>query len=321
MRGGKTIGSLFVVCMAILLSGVSVQGFAAPDSPNEVSEYGWVSGSAVPERQESTLSAATPQFTASSVIVIDAATAAPLFTDNADIPLPPASTTKLMTALVTRRHYDLDQVITVGEEAFTQGTTMGLTIGEQITVRELLAGLLISSGNDAAFALANNHPKGYQGFITDMNAAATELGMTLTHFNNPSGLDESNHMTTARDLATLTREVMRDPVLKDLAGTKQVVVTDSTGQVQHALTHTHQLLGVEPGVIAGKTGTTPLAGEVLISYWQPSQEQPSLRPVVLVIMGSQDRYQDTLSLLHWSQDNYHWRKWSEISTLTKAYGQ
>jgi D-alanyl-D-alanine carboxypeptidase len=124
-------------------------------------------------------------------------------------------------------------------------------------------------------------------------------------------------MTTAKDLATLTREVMRDPVLKELAGTRQVVVTDSSGQIEHALMHTHQLLGVEPGIVAGKTGTTPLAGEVLISYWQPDSEKPKLKPMIIVIMGSQDRYTDTVSLLRWSQNNYHWRKWSEISTLTK----
>lgn len=319
MKHGKTLLSLFLVCIALLLSGISVKGAEQPVS--QVKQWGWVRGAAVPEMKEGSESIIQPVITATSAFVIDASTAAPLLDQNSTTPLSPASTTKLMTALVAREHFDLDESFIVGQEAFTQGTTMGLVIGEQITVRELLAGLLISSGNDAAFALANNHDKGYAGFIADMNTTASKLGMDLTHFNNPSGLDEPNHMTTARDLALLTREVMTDPVLKDVMSTRQKMVTDTTGRTQHALTHTHQLIGVEPGVIGGKTGTTPLAGEVLITYWEPQPDQKQLRPIILVLMNSQDRYFDTVTLLNWTKENYYWRKWSEVSTLTTQYGE
>jgi D-alanyl-D-alanine carboxypeptidase (penicillin-binding protein 5/6) len=251
--------------------------------------------------------ALSPIITAQAALVIDVPSGAWLYSQEPELLLRPASTTKLLTALVARQTLPLDQLITIKEEAFTQGTTMSLNLGETISVENLLAGLLIASGNDAAFALAQAHPQGYAGFVSDMNQVATELGLTASHFNNPSGLDEDNHWTTARDLSVLARAVMADPVLHHLAGLQNLTVTDATGQYSHALEHTHDLVGIEPGVRGLKTGTTPLAGEVLITEWEQSD-----RTILILVLNSQDRYQDTRNLMSWVMQEYEWVEEPEL---------
>jgi serine-type D-Ala-D-Ala carboxypeptidase (penicillin-binding protein 5/6) len=241
--------------------------------------------------------------TAESVMVIDVPSSSILLSKNTDRQTYPASTTKLMTALVARDLYQLDEHVEIKAEAFTQGTTVGFEIGEHVAVIDLLKGLLISSGNDAAFALANHHPQGYEGFVKGMNSLAKELHLNQAHFNNPSGLDEITHQITPRDLALIAKEVMKDPVLKDIVGTKMSQITDNSGEIKHQLSTTNDLLGVVPGVVGVKTGTTPLAGEVLVTDWQHEG-----REVIIVVMNSRDRYADTKAIINWLPKNYEWIK-------------
>jgi D-alanyl-D-alanine carboxypeptidase (penicillin-binding protein 5/6) len=238
---------------------------------------------------------------AQAVYVMDVASAAPLLIKEPMQPLFPASTTKLLTALTALKTYPLDHYLTVKEEAFTQGTTMHLELGEQISVRELLYGLLISSGNDAAFVLANNHPEGYDGFVIAMNQLAQELHLDHTTFTNPSGLDHPGHHTSARDLAILSREVMKEPLLQEIVGTKIYTTTGPLGELRHELVNTHALLGVVPGVKGVKTGTTEGAGQVLITQVERENHE-----VLIVIMGSQDRYGETRRIIEWIWQNYTW---------------
>lgn len=245
--------------------------------------------------------------TASSVYVSDEASGAILLSKNPDTRLYPASTTKIMTALVAREAYYLNQVMTVKEEALTQGNTMGLLPNEQISVNQLLQGLLIASGNDAAFVLANNYPEGYQGFVAAMNQKASELGLSHSYFTNPSGLDAPQHQMTARDLTILAREVFKDEYLAEIMDTTTLTVTNTTGQFSHPLSHTHELLYTDQTAIGGKTGTTEGAGQVLVTKFRRPDVSGQEREILVAVMGSLDRYGDTRKIIDWVMANYTWQ--------------
>jgi serine-type D-Ala-D-Ala carboxypeptidase (penicillin-binding protein 5/6) len=247
----------------------------------------------------------TSQFIATisahSALVLDIPSAAILVEKNSHEAVSPASTTKMLTALVARDQYQLDEVVTIKEAAFSVGHIVGFEIGEQLKVEDLLTSLLVSSGNDAAFALAAHHPQGYSGFIAAMNKKATALHLSHSSFRNPSGLDDLEHLSTARDLSIVARELMKDSLLAALVGTKQTVIHDVSGSKQHALYNTNELLHVEPGVVGIKTGTTELAKESLVT-----EVDRNGRQLLIVVLGSEDRYRDTRLLLRWVEQHYEW---------------
>ena len=157
---------------------------------------------------------------ARAAVVIDADTGETLFEQNADSRLPMASTTKIMTALVALGEGGLDRVYTVKKQyAAVEGSSMYLEEGERLTLRDTLYGLMLSSGNDAAAAVAGECG-GERAFVDKMNAKARELGLTDTRFENPSGLPSDGHYTTARELAKITAAALRDPVFRDIVSTK-----------------------------------------------------------------------------------------------------
>lgn len=239
---------------------------------------------------------------AESIYVSDEVSGAVLLSKNENQVRAPASTTKLMTALVARAEFDQTDVVTVKAEAFSEGNTMGLVLGEQITVESLLFGLLVASGNDAAFALANHHPLGYDGFVAKMNSLADVYHLDTSSFRNPSGLDQSDHQVTARDLTILAREAFKDPLLTQIMRTTRIKVTDITRQNEHYLTHTHSLIGREQGVEGGKTGTTFEAGEALVTKVTKNDH-----PIIITVLKSQDRYGDTTKIIDWVYANYAWQ--------------
>ncbi|MGD9129551.1 MAG: hypothetical protein PVJ09_03635 [Candidatus Woesebacteria bacterium] len=243
------------------------------------------------------------QLTAQSYLVIDLASSAILLEKEARSLRYPASTTKLMTALVAAKTYPDNRTLVVNKEAFTQGNTMGLRLKEQIAVKELLTGLLVASANDAAFVLASNHPLGYAGFVLEMNQMAEALHLENTRFTNPSGLDDQNHQSTAFDLAIISREFLKNTFLKELVEQKKIIVTDTTGRIKHYLYNTNDLLGSEEGVRGLKTGTTPWAGQVLITLLERDNHQ-----ILIVLMNSQDRYRETKEIIDWVFKNYHWEE-------------
>lgn len=244
--------------------------------------------------------------TAESYLVVDEASGSILLEKNSQQQLLPASTTKLMTALVARETYYLTQVLTVREEAFSEGNVVGLIPGETISVNQLLQALLIRSGNDAAFVLANNHPKGYEGFIAAMNQKAEQLGMTTAQFRNASGLDNYEQILTPRDLSLIAREVSKDPVLLEIMQTDLTEVTDTSGVLSRQVGSTHQLLYTDPTVIGGKTGTTEGAGQVLVTFFEREDAQGQKRRVQVVVMNSLDRYTDTNLLIDFVMNYYTW---------------
>jgi serine-type D-Ala-D-Ala carboxypeptidase (penicillin-binding protein 5/6) len=240
---------------------------------------------------------------ASALYIMDVESGAILFQENAQASRYPASTAKMMTALAARKTYSLDTVLTVKKEAFTTGTTAKLQLGEQLTVRELLHALLIPSGNDASFILANNHPLGYQGFVNEMNELAEKFHLDQTHFGNPSGLDAQSQTATARDLAILAKELMKDDVLRQIVSIKNYTVTDVTGKITHPVQNTQELLNSVDGVVGIKTGTTQFAGENLIT-----EVDRDGHSVIIVTLGSHDRFNETKQLIEWVFNNFEWKK-------------
>lgn len=239
---------------------------------------------------------------ATAVYVADTDSGSILLTKNPEELRFPASTTKLMTALVARKEYQLHDVATISAEVVnTDGTKVGLAVGEVQTVENLLKATLISSGNDAAMALALHHPSGLAGFLSEMNQTAHELHLNSTNYTNPAGLDDMTQQASARDLGILAREVMADPVLRSIVRTKYAFIQDQSGYRGHQLHSTHQLLGVVPGVVGIKTGTTQQAGQTLVT-----QLERDGRSITIVVMGSQDRYADTIAIIDWVFSRYIW---------------
>lgn len=213
----------------------------------------------------------------------------------------PASTTKMMTALVAREHYTLEEVLIVPLDIEKHGNGMGLEPAESIVVRDVLYGLLIPSGNDAAFTLAQNYPGGESAFVAKMNQKAQQLHLDSTHFDNPAGFDSENQSSSARDLVILARELLKDGFLQEVVSQAEKTVTDTTGVKVHQMNSTNRLLGVVEGVKGVKTGTTLLAGEVLVTQVERDGHQ-----IIIALLASKDRFSETSQIIDWVFSNYEW---------------
>jgi serine-type D-Ala-D-Ala carboxypeptidase (penicillin-binding protein 5/6) len=246
-------------------------------------------------------SAALASASATGVLIQDRQSGAVVFAKSANQLRYPASTAKMMTAIIARKLYDLDDVLTVREEAFAEGTAVGFEVGEQFKVRDLLAALLLHSGNDAAFVFANNTEGGYDQFVKMMNEEAQKLGLEDTTFVNPSGLDDESQQSTAADLAKLGEALLSDSFLAELVKTKRLTIRDTSGVFAHQLINRNELLEVIPGVFGIKTGTTESAGENLVTAVRRGD-----REFLIVLLGSQARYIETLQALHWIDDSLTW---------------
>jgi D-alanyl-D-alanine carboxypeptidase (penicillin-binding protein 5/6) len=255
-----------------------------------------------------------PILSAQGALAVDVDSGISLYEKDSDTKLLPASTTKIVTALVALDSYPLDQVITVGKLDVI-GQKMGLFSGEQITVENLLYGLLVYSANDAAEVLAQNYPGGYDVFITAMNAKAKELSMINSNFQNPTGLDGNNQITTAKDLVRVSEVAMRNPIFSKMVGTKSVTFSDVYGKVKFNLKNINQLLGVVPGVLGVKTGWTENARENLVTYLERDGQNGDTRKVMIAVLGSQDRFGETKELIDWIFSNYDWQEVSVPNSL------
>lgn len=200
-----------------------------------------------------------PTIQASAAAVVDGDTGQLIWGKNPHEPLPPASMTKMMTALVTlQQESDLNRVVTSQVDAARMpgDSVMGLHVGERLSLRALLFGLLVPSGDDAALVIASAVGGSQQHFVALMNQEATALGLTDTHFVNPHGLDAPGHLSSPYDMIVIARAAMRYPLFRQIVATRHVVIR---GRWTYDLTNTNYFLGRRPGVIGIKTGTTDLA--------------------------------------------------------------
>ncbi|MFV1965721.1 MAG: D-alanyl-D-alanine carboxypeptidase family protein [Pirellulaceae bacterium] len=262
--------------------------------------------------------AAPPLVTCKAWAVADGKTGNILFSSNADRTLDIASTTKIMTAYVvlTLAESDsqvLDEVVVFSERADgTIGSTAGVRTGERVSVRELLFGLLLPSGNDASVALAEQFgdrfplPAGEKDadplvrFVAQMNRTAKSLGMNNTTYRNPHGLTDPGHASTARDLITLTHAALRLGSFRHYVSTRQhgCALLGPGGCKRNVVwKNTNRLLARE-GYIGVKTGTTSAAGACLVSAGERGDD--TLIVVVLGSAVSQARYTDSRNLFRWA---------------------
>lgn len=242
-----------------------------------------------------------PLYSARAVLVKDLATSTILYQKDANIPLPIASTTKIMTALVASEYYKQNSVLTVGSSAATPGSKVGLNYGESLTFRALLYGMLLNSGNDAAYTLAENYPGKTLGFVSAMNKKAIEFNLTNTHFDNPAGFDSPNQYSSAEDLAKITEEALKNYQLVKIFATKETSIVSLNKNYTHQLLNLNKLLSSVRGVLGVKTGTTEGAKENLVTLVERSGHK-----VLLVILGSNDRFGETTRLIDWTYANFNW---------------
>ncbi len=238
---------------------------------------------------------------ATAVYAIDLSSMTVLYEKDSQKVLYPASTSKMMTALVALDTFNLDEELLVGKEATVSGNKLALKEGNSMTVQDLLAALLIFSANDSAYVLANHDELGLDNFVNKMNQKANDLGLTQTHFVNPAGFDDPGQTSTARDLTIIARELLRHQQLKELVAMQHQQISGPNWS--YDLYNSNQLLGQIQGVTGVKTGTTQLAGEVLVTLIERDGHQ-----ILITLMNSQDRYQDTSKLIAWILNNYEWKK-------------
>jgi D-alanyl-D-alanine carboxypeptidase len=233
-------------------------------------------------------------------IAVDVGSGTTLLEFNADEERPMASVTKLMTALVVRAHADLDDRVRISEAAAAVGEAeIGLVAGEVWSVRDLLAAVLVRSGNDAAHALAEHVGGSIAGFAEMMNEMAFGMGLEHSNFVNPHGLDDDDHYTSARDLTVIAEAVLADEVLAQLTRTGIIRFKPSPEGVSRIATNTNHLLNRYPGVIGLKTGYTGKAGRVLVSAAEIEGQT-----VVAVVMGSENHFKDTAAILDYVSQAY-----------------
>lgn len=229
----------------------------------------------------------------SAVLLMEASSGFLLYSQNENIRLPMASLTKIMTAYTVIQNADLNQTVTVGKESVgIEGSSMYLTLGQQLTVEQLLYGLMLASGNDAASALAVHVGGSIEGFADLMNEQAAQLGLRNSHFVNPSGLDEEDHYTTALDLAKLTAVALENEQFARIVSTSQYKIGNTV------LTNHNRLLRELNGCIGVKTGYTKACGRCLVS----AVERDGVRLICVTLNCSDDwNVHKTLYSQHFSR--------------------
>lgn len=234
---------------------------------------------------------------AHSALVYDLTDDEELFGKNSKNEVPMASLTKIMTAIVALENKREDDRYIVKKEDLVGENSMGLTPGEVLTLEELLYGLILPSGNDAAEVLASNFPGGRMAFIEAMNQKARSLGLTNTNFTNPSGLEgDGRQHTTAYDLLVITRfGISNFPLFREVVATVEKEIPGNSSHKYFYLYNETNLLTSYPGVKGVKTGYTPEAGLCLVTYLDYEGHE-----IVGVLLGSQNRRQEMKDLLDYS---------------------
>lgn len=299
---------LIIISLIVFLFAVFSKSKVKTEVPNSV-----VLGKAVLEPQEenpTTVSEVISEvikeeqkkevpsnITAKSYIVYDAVLDKVVAEKNSDLALPPASTTKIMTALVALEEYSLKQVLDVPKECIDlPGTNAYLQFSDKLTVESLLYALLLPSASDAACVLARGGNQ-YE-FLAKMNEKAENIGLKHTNFENVIGLDsdEDNHFSSASDLLIMAKEAMKNREFMKIVGTKIYPIRSfSTNQI-YEVRNTNEFLSTVPGTVGIKTGYTDKAGGCLVYAYDNRGKS-----VIIVIMGSKEgsRFIDTKALLDW----------------------
>ena len=255
------------------------------------------------------------QLYAASAILIEASTGQVIFEKNPDVVMYPASTTKILTALLALEYGNLDQMCTVSENAITfyedNVTTADLRAGENVPLRELLYAALVKSANDAANVIAENIAGDMTTFVAMMNQKAAELGCTSTNFTNPNGLHNDFHYTTARDMATITMAAMKNETFRQMVATTSYTMPATDMMRSRSFSNSNRLMVAPtaekankyyfPDAIGVKTGTTTMAGYCFVGA---AQRDGVELISVLFFTGENARWADTIKLMNYGFSQY-----------------
>lgn len=228
-----------------------------------------------------------------AAILIEAHTGQVLYHDNADVRMGMASTTKIMTALVAIENAEPDYMITVSENAANQeGSSIYLKAGDRVCLEDLLYGLMLNSGNDAAVAIAEGIGESLLDFTEKMNESAEKMGCIDTHFSNPSGLPDDNHYSTAKDMATIMSYAMKNEQFRKIVAAKEYKIV-LPGSETYLKNH-NKLLWMYPYCIGGKTGYTKSNGRCLVSCAEKDGVE-----LIAVTLDDRDDWNDHISLFEY----------------------
>ncbi len=241
----------------------------------------------------------TPEISARAALVLDASSHVAIFSKNENLRFPPASTTKLVTALTALDYYHPGDIL-IAKDPHVTPVVLGLKTGERMTFENLLYAMLIPSANDAALTVAQNYPGGVDAFVAKMNEKVALLHLANTYYADPIGLNDDSDYTTVHDLAQIASYALTHPLLSQIMNTKAKVIQSVDGHV-YSIKNTNELLG-KYGIYGGKTGYTEEAGEVLVS----STKMNDGHIYILVVMKSDDRFEDTEKLLQLIQNNVNY---------------
>lgn len=237
------------------------------------------------------------QLTAKAALSYDITTNKMLFAKSEDTQLPIASLTKIMTAVIALENLSLDQEITVSKSAATIGEdSMGLTENETLKVEDLMYGMLLNSGNDAAETIAQASTYKRSDYIHLMNKKAEDLGLSNTRFTNPTGLQgDGNQYSTAKELLVLTRYALQKEVFAKIVSTYEYDIPQTAKHKSYTLFNETNLLTTYPGVKGVKTGFTDEAGLCLVTYLDYQGHK-----IIAVLLNSQNRRAEMAELLDYS---------------------
>jgi len=246
-----------------------------------------------------------PILGAKAAAIFDVKSGRFLYSKNPDERLPIASVTKLMTAVVILDNLDLSQIYTVPiEDINVDGLGADLYKDEQLRGEDLFKLMLIKSSNDAALTFASAAQKLGIDLVARMNEKAQMLGMADTKFTNPAGLDDNDAFSTASDLVKLVRYVQKYDLISEALITKSADITSSDGKIKHHLANTDQLLGQISGIVIGKTGYTDGALGTMVLRVAINDNKDD---IISVVLGSNDRFGETKTLIDWSKKAYYWK--------------
>ena len=242
-----------------------------------------------------------PKLKARVVLIFDRNSKTILYEKNGLKQVPMASTTKIMTAIVVLENSNLNDIVTISKKAAgTGGSRLGLKINDKITVHDLLYGLMLKSGNDAAVALAEHVGGGIEGFADMMNKKASEMGLVNSHFVTPHGLDQDRHYTTAYELACMADYALNIPKFKEIVNSKSYNITINARS--SLIGNTNELLGSLNGVYGVKTGFTNGAGRCLVTACKRYDLD-----IITVVLGADTkkiRTLDSIKLIEYAYKNY-----------------
>lgn len=257
--------------------------------------------------------AGVPAITGEAAVLMDFSNGQLLYAKNPDQRMYPASTTKIITAIIALESGRINDMVTVPLEAsIVEGSAIGLQDGERISLGDLIYGLMLNSGNDCAIAIACHLGGSVDGFVRLMNKKAAEIGAANTHFNNPNGLPEPSHYSTARDMALIAGYAMRNPDFREIVATKIQTIERNDPEAQVFLSNSNRMLWNYDGAVGVKTGYTEEAGQCLVT-----EAVRDGRELISVVMKSEglNIWSDSAALLDYGFMNFKTVTLSEAGEL------